>query len=107
MINKVIFIVTIILISLPFNSCNSRDDRLGNLKADKIKASSTKSENQKIGKVTYYLENSESMFGYVSGSTGYISVVSELAEKPEFVAEKTVRDFYFINGQSPVKTTSI
>jgi hypothetical protein len=52
----------------------------------------------KIGTVTFYLENSESMFGYVSSISDYVDVVSELAQKPEFVKENIARDFYFING---------
>lgn len=57
-----------------------------------------------LQKVTFYLENSESMFGYVSGITNYVDVVSELAEKPDFVKEDIVREFFFINGTGPVLT---
>ena len=32
-----------------------------------------------LGKVIFFLENSESMFGYVSGISRYVGVVSELA----------------------------
>lgn len=52
----------------------------------------------KVGKVVFYLENSESMFGYVNGYTQYVDVVSELSQKPMFVAEKINREFYLING---------
>ncbi len=57
-----------------------------------------------LRKVTFYLENSESMFGYVSGVTRYVDVVSELAEKPDFVKEEIPREFFFINGNGPVLT---
>ena len=53
---------------------------------------------KKIHKVIFFLENSESMFGFVSGYSEYVDVISELAEKPEFAAERTTRDFYFVNG---------
>lgn len=52
----------------------------------------------KIGKAIFYLENSRSMFGYVSGFTEYVDVVSDLAEKPRFAEERTPRAFYFVNG---------
>ncbi|WP_149277658.1 hypothetical protein [Pareuzebyella sediminis] len=52
----------------------------------------------KIAKATFYIENSESMFGYVNGFTEYVDVLSELSEKPMFAAENTHREFYFING---------
>lgn len=58
----------------------------------------------RLEKVTFYLENSESMFGYVSGITSYVDVVSELAEKPDFVKEDIVREFFFINGTEPLLT---
>jgi hypothetical protein len=61
----------------------------------------------KLKKVIYYLENSESMFGYVNGPNEYVSVVSELAEKPEFVDINIPRDFNFINGGANVKITKI
>jgi len=51
-----------------------------------------------IGKVIFYLENSESMFGYLNGSSQYVDVVSELSEKPLFVAEDIKREFILING---------
>lgn len=57
-----------------------------------------------LRKVTFYLENSQSMFGYVSGITSYVDVVSELAEKPDFVKEDIPREFFFINGNGPVIT---
>ena len=61
----------------------------------------------KISKVTFYLENSESMFGYVNGTTNYIDVITELAEKPEFASENTLREFNFINGGENIKITPI
>ena len=57
-----------------------------------------------LRKVTFYLENSQSMFGYVSGITRYVDVVAELAEKPDFVKEDIPREFFFINGTGPVIT---
>ena len=57
-----------------------------------------------LGKVIFFLENSESMFGYVSGISRYVGVVSELAEKPDFVKEDISREFFFINGDGPVLT---
>ena len=61
----------------------------------------------KIEKVTFYLENSASMFGYVNGATEYVDVLTELAQKPQFAKEKTPREFNFINGGENVKITPI
>ncbi len=57
-----------------------------------------------VSKVCFFIENSESMFGYVSSITEYVEVVSELAEKPEFVMDNIPREFYFVNGTAPVIT---
>ena len=61
----------------------------------------------KIEKVTFYLENSASIFGYVNGPTYYVDVLSELAQKPQFSKEKTNRKFNFINGGKTIKITPI
>ena len=57
-----------------------------------------------VSKVCFFIENSESMFGYITSITGYVEVVSELAEKPEFVMDNIPREFYFVNGAAPVIT---
>jgi hypothetical protein len=59
-------------------------------------------ESSKISKVTFFIENSESMFGYVSSISEYVEAVAELSDKSEFVKDYTNRDFYFINGDSLV-----
>ena len=86
-------------------ACNNRRGRSENIKPNSTKEiPAPKIQNERIGKVTFYLENSESMFGYISGITDYVDVVSELSEKPDFVIEKTTRDFYFVNGDKPTLT---
>lgn len=105
--NSRLIYICLIFIAIPtlLLACNN-----GNARSERAKATatnqtaSTKIEETKIGKVTIYLENSESMFGYVNGITDYVAVVSELAEKPEFVMENTAQDFYFINGEKPTLT---
>jgi len=51
-----------------------------------------------LSKAVFFLENSASMFGYINGFPEYVDVVSELAEKPEFVEHKISREFFFVNG---------
>ncbi len=58
----------------------------------------------KIVKAVFYIENSESMFGYVSNITEYVEVIAELAEMPEFIKDRVPREFNFINGTDPVIT---
>lgn len=54
---------------------------------------------ESISKVTFYIENSESMFGYVSSNTEFVSVLTELAQKSDLVRSNTAYDFNFINGR--------
>ena len=61
----------------------------------------------KIAKATFFIENSESMFGYVRGNTNYVDVISELSEKPMFVEEGVTREFNFINGGDSLEITPI
>lgn len=55
-----------------------------------------------LKKVTFYLENSESMFGYVNGNNEYIKVISELSSKSDFVSDRVVKEFFLINGKTPL-----
>jgi hypothetical protein len=81
------------LIFLTF-SCGEKNDRKKTVAVTPPQVEN----NAKIGKAIFYLENSGSMFGYISNITEYVEDISELSEKPDFVAEKIKREFYFING---------
>ena len=61
----------------------------------------------KLLKVTFYLENSESMFGYVNGLTEYVQVISELSSKSDFISNKIVKEFILINGKKPLSINSL
>jgi len=92
-------LIVFFILSLTLSSCNSRDERI---KSKENQPLVVNSQEIKIAKAVFYLENSESMFGYVNGFTEYVDVISELAEKPDFAAEKTKREFNFINGGTPL-----
>ena len=94
--------------------CKNRNERLNATKSSdesEVQSLTLKTDsinpNRKVGKTIFYIENSESMFGYVGGFTEYVDVISELSEKPEFAEEKTPREFFFINGGEPVQITPI
>lgn len=94
-----ILVTSMVSIIFVFNSCTRPYERDSD--SDQTESSDTSKlikHESKINHVTFYIENSESMFGYVNGFTEYVDVISELAEKPKFAEEKTPRDFYFING---------
>ena len=63
-------------------SCNNRDERLKETKTEKksnskeqnILNNDSDNSNRKISKAVFFIENSESMFGYVSGFTEYVDV---------------------------------
>lgn len=62
---------------------------------------------RKISKAVFYLENSESVFGYVNGNTEFVDVLSELAFNPRFVTCNVITEFYFINGGDNLVITPI
>ncbi len=64
----------------------------------------TEVQPETISKVTFYIENSESTFGYVSSNTEYVAVLTELAQKTDLVKSNTAFDFNFINGMGPQVT---
>ena len=61
----------------------------------------------KLQKVTFYLENSESMFGYVNGLTEYVQVISELSSKSDFISNGVKKEYVLINGKSPLSINSL
>lgn len=65
------------------------------------------SDDNKIAKAVFYIENSASMFGYVNGFTEYVDVVSDLSEKQRFALENTDREFFFVNGGKEVQINII
>ena len=105
---------------LIFLSCGNRDERLGRNKVNqptdepaiKIEEntpgygksysgnSQTTSTNQQqtITKVTFFIENSGSMLGYVKKANDYKNAIVSLSYFPEF--DKSKKEFYFINGTS-------
>jgi hypothetical protein len=89
-------------------ACTDRNKRLSESNQEEVKNhGETVVEDIKISKAVFFIENSESMFGYVNGFTEYVDVVSELAEKPMFAEERTQREFYFINGGDDLQIMSI
>lgn len=107
-LNKSLKIILLLFITISIG-CDSRNERLNksNTINDQQDSAKVSHADRKISKAVFYIENSESMFGYVDGFTEYVDVVSELAEKPMFAEERTQREFYFINGGNNLSVTSI
>jgi len=98
------FLIFVLVVVLAVG-CNNNNRRRNNISFSNSRKTPTKKpvkklkHHDKVSKVVYYLENSESMCGYVNGYSQFVDVVSDLAEKPEFVKQNTKRDFYFVNGK--------
>lgn len=104
----VIILVSVLLFLFSCTGCGNRDERRNAEEDEELQDSSNLNDSDRqIKKVVFYIENSESMFGYVNGFNEYVDVISDLAEKPEFVDEKTIRDFYFVNGGDELSITPI
>ncbi|OUR90933.1 hypothetical protein A9Q87_13445 [Flavobacteriales bacterium 34_180_T64] len=54
----------------------------------------------KISHVTFYLENSGSMFGYVNGATEFVNVVNDIAQYPNLVNSQTHFTYNMISGKA-------
>jgi len=101
MINYRAFLFFLIICSLiMISSCN----------ADRPKPDITVPEPEEeisLRHVNYYIDNSGGMFGYVSEFNNYISTVSELAQKPDFITSGVSKQFNFINGFDQIVITDI
>jgi len=95
-------------LALPLSSCgnrekNSRDGEKTDAQADTTALNrdfiaQSHSSEVPISKVTFFIENSGSMLGYVKQANNYINAIVSLAYAPEF--DKANKEFYFINGTS-------
>lgn len=110
--NIIGFFAVIVLISLNISGCNSRKSRYespGKLKTEKndsIPVIKEKTAVPELGKVTFFIENSGSMFGYVNQANEFKNSLVGLAYLPEF--DKALKSFYFINGTSnPLRNSGI
>lgn len=79
-------------------SQNNGNDSLSIDNKNNGTVSLSKGNNDKIAKAVFFLENSESMFGYVNGVFDYFSAVSKLSTKKEFILDSTNREYFFVNG---------
>jgi hypothetical protein len=91
--------IFLFVVTLTFLGCGERRSELVNTKPE--------FQVKKLKKVTFYLENSESMFGYVNGLTEYVQVISELSSKSDFISNGVQREFILINGKSPLSINSL
>ncbi len=95
-------------LALPLSSCRnrektSRDGEKTDAQADTTALNrnfiaQSHSSEVSISKVTFFIENSGSMLGYVKQANNYIDAIVSLAYAPEF--DKANKEFYFINGTS-------
>ena len=109
-----LLIITCFLLSSCKNDRRYSDTELLGEETDSLiiekpnsKPKEKENNSKKIAKAVFYLENSASMFGYVNGFNEYVDVVSDLSEKPQFVTDKTEREFWFVNGGKQIKLNKI
>jgi hypothetical protein len=87
-------------------SCGSKEERRGKANPqadvaanpDSLAHDTSHSGKLSISKVTFFIENSGSMLGYVKKANHYISSLVSLSYSPEF--DNANKEFYFINGTS-------
>ena len=94
------FAFLVIAASINLQACTNRRNKQSSTKDNGANqpTSNSKVPDKKATMVTFFIENSGSVFGYVRNFSEYVSAISELSEKPEFVSENTIRSFNFING---------
>ena len=108
--NIIGFFAVIVLISLNISGCNSCKNRYespGKLKTQKNDTIPViKEKTAVLEKVTFFIENSGSMFGFVNQANEFKNSLVGLAYLPEF--DKVLKSFYFINGTSnPLRNSGI
>jgi hypothetical protein len=90
----------LLLFVILFYTCKSDNDSRGtddSVEIDSTKISST--NYSRISHVTFYIENSGSMFGYVNGPTEFVEVVNKLAQYPNLILTGTGFSYNMISGK--------
>ncbi len=90
----------LLLFVILFYTCKSDNDSRGtddSVEIDSTKISST--NYSRISHVTFYIENSGSMFGYVNGPTEFVEVVNKLAQYPNLIITHTHFLYNLISGK--------
>jgi len=109
LIVKLNFLVSLVfLLTLPA-ACHNLNDRMSKTEYEITSETASPVSNlvmpeKKLEMITFFIENSGSMFGYVRGNTEFVSVLTELAQKPDLVRLNTNFDYMFINGRAPTVT---
>ena len=61
----------------------------------------------KFSKVTFFIENSGSMKGYVVGSSSYVDMLSNIANHPDLIKNNIKQAFYLTSGTSTPRRVTI
>jgi hypothetical protein len=77
------------------SSCKREVDKTTELVTTEIPST----KYSKISHVTFYIENSGSMFGYVNGTTEFVNAVNDLAQFPNLVQTETPFSYFLISGK--------
>ncbi len=105
-------IIGFMIIQIITSACQNRKDRLKkeDQKSEKIQSTNNNKNklDGKIAKATFFLENSGSMFGYLSSNSNYVQAVNNLALNLDFSDMNTETSFNLINGNGEdVKITDL
>lgn len=106
--NTIRFFVIILLITFSSAGCKNSDNR--DIRSGKSRSAENeivpvkKEEDAVLEKVTFFIENSGSMLGYVNQANEFKNSLVGLAYLPEF--DKADKSFYFINGTSDLSKKS-
>lgn len=96
------FLLFLIIILGIFYSCKNDN---GRGQTEPIETNFSPTTASKISHVTFYIENSGSMYGYVNGATEFVEVVNKLAQYPDLVLDDIAFSYNLISGKgAPVNS---
>ncbi len=90
----------LLLFIILFSTCKSDNGSRGTDDSAEIDSTKTSSTNySRISHVSFYIENSGSMFGYVEEPTEFVYAVNNLAQYPNLVKAGTPFSYFLISGK--------
>ncbi len=102
-INYTFYVVIITFVF--FQSCQSRNDKPPKKNQETSKEVNISKNYTKISHITFYIENSGSMFGYVNGTTEFVNAVNDLAQFSNLVKDEVPFSYNLISGKMDSQVT--
>jgi hypothetical protein len=91
-------LLPILLLLYACGNDRGRDNTKEEIVESEINTSTKEKKENKISHVSFFIENSGSMFGYVNGSSSFVNAVNDMAQFSSLVKAGTEFSYFLVSG---------